>query len=49
MSGTESVKILIIDDHEVVRRGMRQILEENFLSVEIGEADTGENGIAAVQ
>lgn len=49
MIGTESVKILIIDDHEVVRRGMRQILEENFLSVEIGEADTGEKGIAAVR
>ena len=49
MIGTESVKILIIDDHEVVRRGMRQILEENFLYVEVGEADTGAKGIAAVR
>ena len=49
MIGTESVKILIIDDHEVVRRGMRQILEENFLYVEVAEADTGAKGIAAVR
>jgi len=49
MIGTESVRILIIDDHEVVRRGMSEILEENFLSVEVGEADTGEKGIAAVR
>jgi two-component system invasion response regulator UvrY len=49
MIGTESVKILIIDDHEVVRRGMRQILEENFLYVEVGEANTGAKGIAAVR
>ncbi len=45
----ESVRILVIDDHEVVRRGVKQILEENFLLVEVGEADSGEKGIAAVR
>lgn len=49
MIGTELVKILVIDDHEVVRRGVKQILEENFLYVEVGEADTSQKGIAAVQ
>jgi two-component system, NarL family, invasion response regulator UvrY len=49
MIDVELVKILVIDDHEVVRRGMRQILEEAFLYVEVGEADTGQKGIAAVQ
>ena len=49
MIGTQLVKILVIDDHEVVRRGVKQILEENFLYVEVGEADTSQNGIAAVQ
>ena len=48
MIGTQSVKILVIDDHEVVRRGVKQILEENLLYVEFGEADTGQKGIAAV-
>jgi DNA-binding NarL/FixJ family response regulator len=49
MTGTQVVKILVIDDHEVVRRGVKQILEENFLLVEVGEADSGQKGIAAVR
>ena len=49
MIGTQLVKILVIDDHEVVRRGVKQILEETFPHVEVGEADTGQKGIAAVQ
>jgi two-component system, NarL family, invasion response regulator UvrY len=49
MIKTQLVKILVIDDHEVVRRGVKQILEENFLYVEVGEADTSQKGIAAVQ
>jgi DNA-binding NarL/FixJ family response regulator len=49
MIATQPVKILVIDDHEVVRRGVKQILEENFLLVEVGEADSGQKGMAAVQ
>jgi two-component system, NarL family, invasion response regulator UvrY len=49
MIGTELVKILVIDDHEIVRRGVKQILEENFLLVQVGEADSGQKGIAAVR
>jgi DNA-binding NarL/FixJ family response regulator len=49
MIATELVRILVIDDHEVVRRGVKQILEEQFLYVEVGEADTGAKGIAAVR
>ncbi len=49
MIGTQLVKILVIDDHEVVRLGVKQILEEVFPHVEVGEADTGQKGIAAVR
>lgn len=49
MIATDSIKVLVIDDHEVVRRGVKQILEENFLYVEVGEANTGGKGIAAVR
>lgn len=49
MIGTESVKILIIHDHEVVCQGVKQTLEENFLNVEVGDAHTGQKGITAVQ
>ena len=49
MIETQLMKILVIDDHEVVRRGVKQILEENFLYVEVGEAETSQKAIAAVQ
>jgi len=49
MIDTQLVKILVIDDHEVVRRGVKQILEETFAHVEVGEADTSRKGIAAAQ
>jgi len=49
MIATDLVKILIIDDHEVVRRGVKQILEEHFLYVEVGEANTAAKGIVAVR
>ncbi|WP_018650942.1 two-component system response regulator NarL [Actinobacillus capsulatus] len=43
---TEPYKILLIDDHPLMRQGMRQIieLEDNF--VVIGEASNGTDGIA---
>jgi len=49
MIGTQLLKILVIDDHQIVRRGVKQILEETFPHVEVGEADTAQKGIAAVQ
>ena len=49
MIGTQLLKILVIDDHEVVRRGVKQILQETFPHVEVGEADTAQKGIAAVR
>ncbi len=49
MIATQPVKILVIDDHEVVRRGVKQILEETFAHVEVGEANTSRKGMAAVQ
>lgn len=32
------IRVLVADDHSVVRRGVRQILREEFDSVEVGEA-----------
>ena len=40
------MKILIADDHAVVRRGLQQILADEFDVVEFGEAaDAGEAGL----
>ena len=49
MIKTQLIKILVIDDHEAARLGVKQILEQNFLYVEVGEAGTAQKGIAAVR
>lgn len=43
------MKVLIVDDHAVVRRGMAHILTEAFHRIEIGEADSGRSALAAVK
>jgi DNA-binding NarL/FixJ family response regulator len=40
-------KILVVDDHESVRRGIRFVLESNSLEV-CGEAETGEEAVKKV-
>lgn len=42
------MKILIIDDHAIVRRGMSSLLQEHFKGVKIGEAEDAKTGLAAV-
>lgn len=39
-------KILMIDDHAVVRFGLRAILEDNAPGVEVAEAGTAQEGLA---
>lgn len=39
------IKVLLIDDHKLVRTGIRKILEESAGIQVIGEADDGERGL----
>lgn len=41
--------ILLIDDHAVVRKGLKAILEEEFGDVSVDEADTGHDGISRLR
>jgi DNA-binding NarL/FixJ family response regulator len=41
------LKVLVIDDNEFIRLGVKQILQEAFPLVEVGVANTGRRGIAA--
>lgn len=43
------MKVLIVDDHAVVRRGVAHILTEAFQRIEIGEADSGKGALSAVK
>jgi len=42
------MKVLIIDDHAIVRRGMIALLQEHFKDVEVGEAAEAKAGLEAV-
>ena len=42
-------RILIVDDHEIVRRGVRALLESQQGLVVCGEADNGRDGIAKAE
>ncbi len=44
----EFMKILIIDDHAIVRRGMISLLQEHFKDIQIGEACDSQSGFQAV-
>ncbi len=46
--GTELIRVFLLDDHEVVRRGLRELLEsENDLTV-VGEAETAAAALARI-
>ena len=48
MSGTGVIRVFLLDDHEVVRRGVRELLDaEDDIEV-VGEADTAERALARV-
>lgn len=42
------VRVLLVDDHAVVRRGMRSILEDCVPNVEVVEAGDGEQALSAI-
>ena len=39
------IQILIVDDHAILRRGLKEILEREFRDVSIGEAGTAEQAL----
>ena len=42
-------RILIADDHEIVRRGLRQILTDEFPKLQVGEAANARDAVEAVR
>ncbi|MGE3920762.1 MAG: UvrY/SirA/GacA family response regulator transcription factor [Gammaproteobacteria bacterium] len=43
------IKVLIVDDHELIRQGIRKILQESNEIHILGEANSGENAVAFVR
>ncbi|MBL0218729.1 MAG: response regulator transcription factor [Myxococcales bacterium] len=42
------VRILLVDDHAVVRRGIRAVLEDGMHGVQVAEASSGEEALTAL-
>jgi DNA-binding NarL/FixJ family response regulator len=41
------IRILVVDDHEVVRTGIKAMLQQNTNLIVVAEADNGEDAVAA--
>lgn len=46
--GAEPVRVLLVDDHTVIRQGLRVLLEGHQDIIIVGEASSGEEAVAAV-
>jgi two-component system, NarL family, invasion response regulator UvrY len=42
-------RMLLVDDHEIVRKGIRSILEDRFPSIAISEAADGDGALAVLE
>jgi len=42
---TETIRVLLVDDHTLVRQGFRRILEDDPAIAVVGEAGTGEDAV----
>ncbi|WP_328918036.1 MULTISPECIES: response regulator transcription factor [unclassified Streptomyces] len=49
MGGGRIIRVLLVDDHQVVRRGLRTFLEVQGDIEVVGEAGDGEEGVARAQ
>jgi DNA-binding NarL/FixJ family response regulator len=49
MASKARARILVVDDHELMRRGVKSLIFENNLGEICGEAENGEDAIAKVQ
>jgi DNA-binding NarL/FixJ family response regulator len=46
VSGENAIRVFLLDDHEVVRRGVRELLEAEHDIAVVGEADSAELALA---
>lgn len=47
MSGTEPIRVLVVDDHAVVREGIRHVLSDGAEFTVVGEAQSGADAVAS--
>jgi DNA-binding NarL/FixJ family response regulator len=45
----KTARIIVVDDHELMRRGVKSLITDNKLGEVCGEAENGEDAVAKVQ
>ena len=45
-TATEPIRVFLLDDHEIVRRGLKELLEASGELEIVGEAGTAEEGLS---
>ena len=48
MSPTSRIKVMVVDDHPIVRNGLREALENSGLCEVVGQAEDGEEAVRTV-
>jgi len=48
MGDSDTIRVFLLDDHEVVRRGVRELLDAEADITVVGEADTAERALARI-
>ncbi|HET9896084.1 MAG TPA: response regulator transcription factor [Streptosporangiaceae bacterium] len=48
IAGTGTIKVFLLDDHEIVRRGVRDLLESECDITVVGEAGTAQSALARI-
>ncbi|MFN2475373.1 MAG: response regulator [Chthoniobacterales bacterium] len=43
-----AIRVLIVDDHKILRRGLREVIEEDFPEAEFAEADSSQTALEKV-
>lgn len=49
MSGPEPIRVLVVDDHAVVREGIRHVLSDGAEFTVVGEAQSGAEAVASAE
>src|SRR5260370_32811849 len=46
--GRPMLRVLIVDDHEIVRRGLKEVLADEFPELKVGEAGNSQGALELV-
>src|SRR6185295_4737853 len=42
------IRVLIVDDHQIVRRGLKEVFADEFAELDVGEAETSQSALELV-